>query len=54
MRATTPTTDSQAMAADASASVELRSSDVRRPTDSIAPGPEPDGGDPHTHGAAAG
>ena len=44
MRATTPASDTQAMAADATASVEMRRTDARRPTDSIAPGPEPDGG----------
>ncbi len=54
MRATTPASDTQAMAADATASVEMRRTDVRRPTDSIAPGPEPDGGEPRSRGAAAG
>ncbi len=54
MRATTPTSDTQAMAADATASVEIQRTDRRRPTDSIAPGPEPDGGEPRSHGAAAG
>ncbi len=54
MRATTSSSASTAMAADAAASVEMHvtTDDSRRPTDSIAPGSTD--GEPHSRGAAAG